>query len=299
MTAIDRRALFARTAAWGLGLLAAERARGRRATEDLPPRGVAAYSESVYADAVSEDGSTGFIVRLCRYPEAGVAWCWGHAFRDGELFAFTDHAVPCDPAVSDLDAAEVAYRAERPGYSIALRRVGPSSRPVRCTARSRFAAHPFPRSAGAQAPPPGDGPVAMHIEAIFAPAHDPVSSLAGRTEVLGTVSAELQIGERTTALACRGHFDEQQQDRPRWTAPFCYATLRGPDYHSVAILLEQGAVGFVERGGQIDRVVGFAIEPPSDGPGERHFEMRLDAAEPVRGVYRDTHVYAVPVYDLG
>jgi hypothetical protein len=53
----------------------------REAAGDLPALGADVYSESVYADGVSADGATGFIVRVCRYPSAGVAWCWGHVFH--------------------------------------------------------------------------------------------------------------------------------------------------------------------------------------------------------------------------
>lgn len=250
----------------------------------------ATYSESVYADAVSLDGRAGFIVRLARYPSLGQSRVWCHAFSGDRVFAFTDHEAPCSDSVTDLKADVADYGGD--GTPLRLQRFGERLGPTHCRIEAEVLAH---RSAH---PDHGPGSVPLRVEATFAPGHAPVSSLVGRSEVLGAVEATLRMGEETVPLQTLGHFHEQVRETPRWQAPFCYATLRGSDFFSVAIKLERGAVGFVVRGAETSRVEGFEIDAPAQEPASRVAELILESGERLRGEYRDTHVYSVPIDDV-
>ncbi|MEM1249084.1 MAG: hypothetical protein AAGK22_22075 [Acidobacteriota bacterium] len=279
---LSRRSLLAGS----LGCFFGGRAFGR-ALEDN-----ADYSESVYADAVSADGRHGFIVRLARYPQLGQSRLWCHGFSGDDVFAFTDHDAPCGEAVTDLASGLAKYGGSADRLPARLERVGVRLRPSRCRIEAQVNAH------GAAHPDHGPGTVSMHVDATFVPGHAPVSSLAGRSEVLGAVEGTLRLGEKTLRLQAPGHFHEQVRDTPRWQAPFCYATIRGANLYSVAIKLEQGAVGFVVRDGETSRVTDFEIEAPSSERAGRRALLVLESGERVSCRYRDTHVYSVPIDDL-
>ena len=298
---ISRRSLFTLAVA-GLSSCARDRSTEPGANDHVdvkpPLEGRETYSESVYADAVSADGLRGFILRIGRYPDVGISWAWGHVFHDGEVFAFTNHELPCTAQQTDLEGRLARYSLPGDGPMLHLERRGERAAPTLCTARAQLPAH---RSAH---PPHGPGDTAVRIDASFAPAHEPVSSLSGRTEVLGDVSGSVEIdGPRRAEgqngeFAWRGHFHEQVRTSPRWMASFCYATLRGDGYQSVAIKLEQGAVGFVIREGRAAKVTEFEIEAPSETLATRRFVLALEDGERIEGTYQDTYVYSVPIYDV-
>ena len=255
-------------------------------------KGQEIYSESVYADAISADGQNGFVCRIGRYPSIDISWAWVHVFDNGKVFAFTDHRLPCDAERTDLAAGHVAYVVERADTRLRLERAGPREAPRECNVVAASRGH---RSEHAEH---GQGRIPLVIEASFRPAHEPVSSLSGRTEVLGHMSGMLEIADESHSVDWRGHFHEQVRSTPRWMAPFCYATLRGDDYHSVAIKLGQGAVGFVVRADAAARVTGFDIEPPAGVGGGRRFALHLETGERIEGTYLETHVYSIPIYEV-
>ena len=281
---LSRRSLLA---GW-LGCFLAGRTSGRGAKlfEES-----AQYSESVYADAVSADGRHGFIVRLARYPKLRQSRLWCHGFADDAVFAFTDHGAPCGDAVTDLAARRANYGGAD-GLPARFERIGERLQPSRCRIEANVLAH------RAAHPDHGPGTVPLRVEATFVPGHEPVSSLAGRSEVLGAVEGSLRLGEKTLHLETLGHFHEQVRDTPRWRAPFCYATIRGANVYSVAIKLEQGAVGFVVRDDETARVTDFEIEAPSNERAGRSAVLVLEGGERVSCRYRDAHVYSVPIDDV-
>lgn len=138
----------------------------------------------------------------------------------------------------------------------------------------------------------------VRLTGTFEPAHDSVSSLSGRTEVLGRVEAELTVDGATTSLRARGHFHEQVRSTPRWVAPFCYATLRGPGVHSVAIKLARGAVGFLLRGDEASKVTEVEIDAPAPSAASRRVVLHLEGGEKVAGTYHDSYVYSVPIGEV-
>lgn len=87
------------------------------------------WSESVYLDAVSPDGRTGFVTRLARHVDGGRTWLWAHGFDvDGPTVAFVRDDLPCDGDRTVDDDASVVYSVEAEGVSARFERVGPSGR---------------------------------------------------------------------------------------------------------------------------------------------------------------------------
>jgi hypothetical protein len=70
-------------------------------------------SEGAYLDLVTPDARSGVIVRLCRHPQEGYAWLWGHAFLDGRVCAFTQHDVPCEATLTPVENSRGAGTSAR------------------------------------------------------------------------------------------------------------------------------------------------------------------------------------------
>src|SRR5215471_1064577 len=102
MSVLSRRAVAA-------GLPAAAIA-GRALSKDVNVQGLSTYSESAMVMSVSDDGTSAVTLRFCRFPEAGVTWLWCHLMRDGQVWAFTRHDLPCGPGRL-ADRTDVTYEA--------------------------------------------------------------------------------------------------------------------------------------------------------------------------------------------
>ncbi|HNM78490.1 MAG TPA: hypothetical protein PKI89_09005, partial [Tepidiformaceae bacterium] len=89
-------------------------------------KGQETRSEAVLLESASTDGQLAFTLRLCRYPELGISWLWGHVFAGGRVYVFADHTQPCDRSVTNLDTDSVVY-AHGAGTAPAFRfeRMGP------------------------------------------------------------------------------------------------------------------------------------------------------------------------------
>lgn len=245
-------------------------------------------SEAVYADCVSEDGRQGLVVRLCRYPEAGFAWLWCHLFLDGRTWAYTEHTLDCDGALTDLTADPTRYVLQWPSGAVRFERSGPREMPRRCLITARCSAH---RSRHA---PHGAGPEAVKVDVAFHPASRAVSNLAGRTEVLGTVEGSVVASGATTPIRGRGQFHEQVQTAPRFTTPFTYLTLRGADIGFIAIRLRDRGRGFLLRPDAVTEIVRIGLTPPGS---ERRLELEDQGGTMTVGELVTTHDYSVPVFD--
>jgi len=179
-------------------------------------RGLETRSEAVYLDGVTADGQAGVIVRLCRYPQAGFAWAWGHAFVADRMYAFTDHELRCDDFETDPDRDPVDYALSWSGGSTAFKREGPRHAPRSAEYRGTFSAH------AARHAPHGNGSHHCRIEAGFRASADAVSNRVGRSEVLGTTRFSIEVGGAALEFSGRGQFHEQIQADPRFTLPFSY-----------------------------------------------------------------------------
>lgn len=246
------------------------------------------WSESVYLDCVSSDGQTGFVARLCRYPTESTGWLWLHLFEPGRVYAYTDHYLPCSGAVTRVDEADVEYRLGF-GSEAVLRRSGAREHPSGATIEVSVQAH--------QGPHPGHGPGshAVTLRASFEPLSASGTSVAGRIELLGRVSAAASIDGRELALSGFGQWHEQHQEQPRFLRPFTYATLRG---ERLAFVVTRGplrATGYARRDGKVVPVTGFDIEPRGE---VRHMRLELADGSILEGDARRTHDYSVPIYEM-
>lgn len=251
-------------------------------------QGLETTSEAVYADCVSDDGRQGFVVRLCRYPEAGFAWMWFHLFVDNRIYAYTEHTLACDGGLTDLAANHTSYALDWPSGSVRFLRSGDRSAPGECSLTAQCTAHE------AAHPPHGPGPIQVHIDASFRPSSRAVSNLAGRTEVLGVTSASAVVNGRAISLSGHGQFHEQVQTAPRFTTPFTYLTLRGPDLGFIGLRLRGRSRGFLLRPSAVTEIVHIGLSPPGS---IRRVALRDSSGGQCTGELITTHDYSVPVFD--
>jgi hypothetical protein len=243
-------------------------------------RGEAIWSESVYLDAVSADGRSGFVVRIGRFPEARVAWLWGHVFTpESGLLGFVDHEAPDGSDRTEVEAGEARYEGssgegERRA-DLRIVRVGPrlAPRTVRLTARLPLV--PAPLAGGddsSRVKPPG----VAELQAVWQPRHSVFESLTGRSEALGVTEATLRLAGAEKPVRGFGHFHEQHQERPRFTTPFVYCTLRGVRFSCIAIRSRGADLGFAVRepGSQPVAIARIGIGPPGEKRG-----LRLELAD--------------------
>lgn len=88
------------------------------------------WAESAYLDALTDDGQTGFVMRLARYPGHAVSWFWLHLFLPEGVVGYNDNALPLigPPEATPLDAADVTHEmaGDNAGF---VRRVGVRTSP--------------------------------------------------------------------------------------------------------------------------------------------------------------------------
>lgn len=242
-------------------------------------------SEATYLDLVTPDATRGFIVRLCRHPQEGFAWLWGHVFLDGRIWAFTQHDVPCDAALTLVEQSRVSYRSEGGWSSLTVERSGTLDALRSVLARGTFAMHDSRHA------PHGPGPLTVGIEATFTPQTRTVSNLAGRSEVLGRVAARITIGKHLFDLAGFGQYHEQVQTEPRFTAPFTYATLRGERAGAVFIRGMRAARGHWVEANRATSIERVELSPPgSERTVRLHEGQRI-----LEGVLRTQYDYTIAV----
>jgi hypothetical protein len=277
---IARRTLL--TAAPALALSASAWATPSR---DLAVRGSKSYSESSMVMSVSEDGSSAVTLRFCRFPVEGFTWLWCHVLKDGVLYAYTSHDLPCTP--ERLAGTPVAaYGA--PPMRAALVRTGRGAQLSDVTLQ---AALPFHRSFSA---PHGQGRVQGHLEGRFKPRRALQAQLnEGRDEVYGTFRAEVSIGGRRFVHEGPAKFHEQRQETPRFETPFCYGWLAGADAASTFVLGAKGANGGWQFGDAEDPVADMTIDAPA---AERSALWQLKSGHALPGALGALVRYEIPVY---
>lgn len=245
------------------------------------------WSESVYADCVSDDGQSGFIIRLCRYPEQNTSWLWVHVFLSGKIYAFNDNYLSCPGGRTRVEEEDITY--SLPGEpAVVFKREGPRDRPLTARVSSQVMAY---RNAHA---PGGAGPLPIRVGAGFRPRHTPWRPNQYRSEWLGSVEGKIRIENSEMEIQGLGHWHEQHQKAPRWQVPFTYLSLRGQNLALIATAIPNDDRGFVLRGTQVTKVTSISVEPPGD---ERFFKFDLEDGSQIRGKMSRTHDYSVPVYD--
>jgi len=242
-------------------------------------------SEAVYLDLVTEDATRGFVVRLCRHPQEGYAWLWGHVFLDGKVYAFTQHDVPCSAAITPVETDAVVYRSEGGWSSLPVARPGNLGALRVANVQGVYDVHENRHA------PHGPGAIALGIEATFTPAARAVSNRAGRNEVLGEVTARITMGRHAFALNGRGQFHEQVQTDPRFTTPFSYGTVRGAKCGLIFIRGTAGARGHWLEAERVVAVDRCELSPPGSVRAiVLHGEDRIR-----EGVLHSRYDYSIPV----
>jgi hypothetical protein len=234
------------------------------------------WSESVYLDAVSADGTTGFVTRLARHVDDGTTWLWVHGFdAAGPTVAFVRDDLPCHGGPTVDDGTAVVYAVEADGVTARFERVGPKDAPTGATVHVRLVT-----------------PSLVTLEATFAPGGVAGSNLPGRTEALGLVDATLATPHGTRVLRARGQLHEQHQDTPRFTVPFTYGTVRGDDLGFVFLIGPLRSGGFVRRGASIERATSAVIDPVGD---HRTLRLELEHGDTFSVELERTRHYVLPI----
>ena len=260
-------------------------------------------SEAVYLDAVDAGARNAVVVRICRYPALGTQWVWLHLFTDGVLRVFTSHALPCTDVVTDLGKFTASYEfggaaTDRPAQSLLFERSGPLAAPRAALARisldalratedgydpSRFAA-----------PAHGAGNCRIEGDIAFTAHTAPVSNREGRHEMLGQATVSLAVDGQPLAFTARAHFHEQEQDDPRFTLPFSYATLRSATRGFVFIRGVRGVRGQFLEGARSTAIARVDLEPPA---ARRAIRLVLEDGRQYAGVLAARCRYVVPIFD--
>lgn len=254
----------------------------------LGSKGKETRSEAVLLEAASTDGHLAFTLRLCRYPELGISWLWGHVFAGGKVYVFADHAQPCDSSVTNLDTDSVVYT-HGAGTAPAFRfeRVGPLLGPSSCSAQASFQA-----AEGARAVL-GEGGVPVEVTAQLRPLTGTVNNVEGRTEVLGMVDATIVLGGRELRLSAPGHFHEQEQRNPRFMTGFTYCTLRREDGGILFIRGPKRGGGTLLHNDEATRIERVELGPPGL---ERALALHLSGGRILEGTATATYRHVIPIY---
>jgi len=255
-------------------------------SKDLTVRGRTIYSESSMVMSMTPDGRSAVTLRFCRFPEAGMTWLWCHVVRDGQLYAFTSHDLPCGPERL-AGQPDAAYRAPPMIASLVRTGGGESLTSVRIEA-----ALPFHRS---RAAPHGPGRSAGRFSGVFTPTRRLAATVnAGRDEVYGLLRAEIEVGGRRLVHEAPAKFHEQRQEGPRFEGPFCYSWLAGGDAAATTLLTAAGAGGGWQFGAAEDALADMAIDSPA---AARRADYRFKSGRHVAGDLAAVVRYQIPVYD--
>jgi hypothetical protein len=278
--------------------LSVRRSAGARETQPRTlVRGETMYSESVYLDLVTADGRSGFVVRIGRFPEARVAWLWGHVFTPKTgMLAFLDHEAPDSETRTPVEAENVRYsgtsgQGVAGGASIEILRSGARLAPKEAGLTARLPLRISRPSGDASRLDVAD------LRATFRPRYPVFESLTGRSEVLGVTEATLQLAGDEVPLRGFGHFHEQHQDAPRFTTPFTYATLRGVSFSCIALQSRGTDRGFAVRepGSPAVAIAKIEIGPPADS---RRLRLELADGSVRLGMLRATYRYTNPLFGV-
>jgi len=243
------------------------------------------HSESVMLSGAAPDGSHYAAVRVCTYPDAGVAWLWGMVLTPAGFHQFASN--------------DIAWRGGLAGEGDS------ASYAVNCdAAQARFARRGFlarPTQAGLDAafeslPALGDAqnPVAagrVTVAATFTPREGYAGLLPGRTEAFGHAAFRCTIDGQPVSFAGPAQFHEQAQSAPRFTTPFAFSSLWSDDLYATLLDVPQGG-GYIMDGG--------AAHPLTDV----HATLTPDAlalaftrdSTPHRIALDAARIYRVPVY---
>jgi hypothetical protein len=253
-------------------------------------RGLATPSESVHSGVSSRDGLKRLTVRLCRYPELGMAWVWVHARLDGFLYSFVDHLAPCGKEETPADGATATYADLR--ETLVFTRRGPVDAPSGATVTGSCMARRTEESRF------GPGAIRLDYSIVFTPRRLYSGLNPGRTEVFGVSRAVVRLKDRDHVIEGPAQFHEQRQSTPRFGAPFCYMSLWGEDASSTMLIGAQRRDGYLLEGdlpgaGKSIEVESVSLEKP--GSPRRWMRVKLADGRSLDGRASVVESYTIPL----
>jgi hypothetical protein len=276
---IDRRTVTA--AALGLGVIPTQAlAAGGGVIE-----GQDTWSESAMVLYFDADLRNGLSLRISRYPDCNATWVWLHLLVDGELYTYTERAIPCSNARTMPEQPSARYDA--PGLNASIARLGTSQDMRAMSFSADLRAHR--NRSGTDGP--GKSPVS--IAGVFHPGPLRAGSPAGRFERTGVLDATVSAGGKTIQLKGVGKAHEQTQTNPRFTTPFTYAMIWNADASLIGMMSPRGGFGDFDAGGNDASIAKFKIEAWAP---TRHFVAVMKDGTEVAGVAETLHSYQVPIF---
>ena len=241
-------------------------------------------SESVHSGVSSEDGEQRLTMRLCRYPELGLAWVWMHARVDGQFYSFIDHIAPCGTDASQVAGEHVRY--SDTAAALVFERNGKVSAPASASASGRCFARKSVTSAF------GGGDRRMEASIAFSPERLYSGLNQGRTEVFGRGRATVTIDGKRVEFSGPAQFHEQVQTSPRFTAAFCYMTLWGEGAASTMLITARRREGYLLEGDKATEIKAVTIDPPAV---QRALSVTLADGHRLTGVATVRQAFTLPI----
>ena len=258
---------------------------------------VGTFTESTLLDVVSDDGGAGFMMRIARHVDEGVAWLWLVTFGPEGVHGFVDDELPCNSMRTQDDGSHARYEVSLPrthGSVGWIMRAGSASRidggKCELTVNGHYMSD-VPR---------GPGAIEIALSASFSPLFEAAgSNLPGRTESIVRVEAVIEIGGKTFSVSGLGQFHEQLQDAPRFDTPFTYVSLRSAGAALVALRGPRAGGGVHLTRSSGDSFMGFRMSAydPAVPLAVRTFDCGgVDGHSPVAtGSVTPIVTYSVPI----
>ena len=245
------------------------------------------WSESIYADCVTADGTSGYMLRLCRYPDQSTSWLWAWVFTPKKVYGYNCHYLPCPEERSIVENPDLTY--EQPGDPYAMfHRQGPRDSPQGASALVKVKSHER------QIVPHNPGPVSLTVDAGMESVTPPWRINPYRSEWIGEASGKVEINGQAINIQGLGHWHEQHQKAPRFQTPFVYLTLRGKNLCLIGTITETEKLGHVVKPSGVKAIVDMEITEPSEG---RRLSVSLEGGDVLKGTIFTRHSYSTPIYD--
>ena len=257
---------------------------GESEPADAQFRNLATPSESVHSGVASEDGERRLTVRLCRYPELGLAWVWVHARTPEGFFSYVDHLAPCGRDATPTDG-EVASYADQ-ARTLVFERRGAVDKPTGASVNGKVHARKSTTSKF------GVGSHSVEVAIAFAPARLYSGLNAGRTEVFGRSKATVTVDGKRVDIEGPAQFHEQRQSTPRFTQPFCYMTLWGADAATTMLIAPNRRDGYLLEGVKPTEVETVSVDPPAE---RRALRVKLADGRNLEGEASVVQAYTIPL----
>lgn len=239
-------------------------------------------SDSVHSGVSSEDGLKRLTVRLCRYPQMGLAWIWVHARTPEGVWSYVDHL---SPARGDTTMSGGRIYADD-AKSLVFERHGEAGKPSSVTISGHCLARKTATSAF------GNGDQRLELSVRFSPERSYSGLNKGRTEVFGRSNAVVTINGREIEISGPAQFHEQGQTTARFTAPFCYMTLWGHGAASTMLIAPKRRDGYLLEGDDATEVTHVTVSPPAM---RRKLTVTLADGRVLKGEANVIQPYTIPI----